>query len=989
MTLNDLIDALAAEIETVQPDLERDLKQLACLEAEDPAFMDALDQYASQAQRMGEAAELAGFPGLQAVCEHVVENTLLMAALPVAERGELLQFLHGWPPLVVQYLRDLSDPSLAAGLVDHLVQAPSPLDEERALKVAHMLGSMEAQLHAPYGDGVPSRPVLATPADVALEIPEDVDQKLIEGFFTEAPDQARYLVDLARNLASGEGDSSDLIAAKRVVHTLKGSGSIIGLRGLSSLGHHLEDILEHFERSGSQVARPVADALLDAAWCLEQMIGFVLGTDEYPGQAQAVLQTVLDLANRIDRGETLEVPLVRVERSESAAPSEAIPVLAAPGVDAPAGVGQQAVAPAQAGRRNAEPTVTASPAAALRVSVERVDELFRVAGEISVHSAAMEARMKALIDGSRALLAQNLRMQKRLFELETVVDVRALTMMRARGDGEAGAYFDPLELDQYNELHSATHALMEEAADARALTGGLEEEIARTASLQARQQRLSRDLQHLVINTRMTEVGVLASRLHRNVRSTCQATGKQAELVIHGGATLIDSDVLNRLADPLLHVLRNAVDHGLESPEERLAAGKPASGTIVLSFSRQGQQVVMRCQDDGRGLDYPAIRARAIDRGLISPTQVVSDEELARLILMSGFSTRHTINELSGRGVGLDVVREWASSTSGSIRVSSRPAEGCTLELRFPASLSTMQSLIVEAAGQRFALPSVQVERAVSRGVGSFERLGDKLVYRLDRFVHPAMLLAELAGLPAGDGATNNLSNLDAVLVRIDDRIHALAVEGLVDSRELLVKNPGRYARHVRGVAGLSILGDGSVAVNLDLSQLFAGVGSAARGASRTAASRGAAMHGAQTSGEAGEESGQGRARSPLAVLIVDDALSVRNSLQQVMQDAGFRAETARDGIEAISALTGFRPDVVLTDLEMPNMNGLELTTHIRGREDLKDLPVIMITSRSQDKHRRMAEKAGVDSYITKPYNDVELLETIRTWMAGRGCVRS
>ncbi|HRO57938.1 MAG TPA: Hpt domain-containing protein, partial [Burkholderiaceae bacterium] len=573
MTLNDLIDALAAEIETVQPDLERDLQQLACLEAEDPAFMDALDQYASQAQRMGEAAELAGFPGLQAVCEHVVENTLLMAALPVHERGELLQFLHGWPPLVVQYLRDLSDPSLAAGLVDHLVQAPSPLDEDRALKVAHMLGSMEAQLHAPYGDGAPARPVLATPADVALEIPEDVDQKLIEGFFTEAPDQARYLVDLARNLASGEGDSSDLIAAKRVVHTLKGSGSIIGLRGLSSLGHHLEDILEHFERSGSQVARPVADALLDAAWCLEQMIGYVLGTDEYPGQAQAVLQTVLDLANRIDRGETLEVPLARVERSESAAPPAPILAVAAPGVEAHAGAGQQAATPAQAGRRNAEPTVTASPAAALRVSVERVDELFRVAGEISVHSAAMEARMKALIEGSRALLAQNLRMQKRLFELETVVDVRALTVMRARGNSEAGAYFDPLELDQYNELHSATHALMEEAADARALTGGLEEEIARTASLQARQQRLSRDLQHLVINTRMTEVGVLASRLHRNVRSTCQATGKQAELVIHGGATLIDSDVLNRLADPLLHVLRNAVDHGLELPQERLAAG--------------------------------------------------------------------------------------------------------------------------------------------------------------------------------------------------------------------------------------------------------------------------------------------------------------------------------------------------------------------------------------------------------------------------------
>ena len=302
MKLNDLIDALAEEIERAQPDLDRGIEQLASLEVEDAAFMDALDAYSSQAQRMGEAAEMAGFPGLQAVCAHVVENTLIAAALPPEERGPLVQFLRRWPPLIVHYLRNLADPSTAAGLVDHLVHAPSPLDEEQALKVAHMLGAMDGLVNSTFGDLEAARPVLATLEDVALVMPADVDQKLLEGFFAEAPDQARYLVDLARNMVSGQGDSSDLIAAKRVLHTLKGSGSIIGLRGLASLGHHLEDILDHFERSDSQVAKPVADALLDAAYCLEQMIGFVLGNDDYPEQAQAVLQSVLDLANRIDRG---------------------------------------------------------------------------------------------------------------------------------------------------------------------------------------------------------------------------------------------------------------------------------------------------------------------------------------------------------------------------------------------------------------------------------------------------------------------------------------------------------------------------------------------------------------------------------------------------------------------------------------------------------------------------------------------------------------
>jgi len=776
MKLNDLIEALAAEIEMVQADLDRALEQLEALDAEDPAFFDALDQYASQAQRMGEAAEMAGFPGLHAVCAHVAENTLLLVSMPVAEREPMLRFLRVWPRLIMQYLRNLSDPSCAAGLVDHLVQAPHPLDEEQALKIAHMLGAMDGQVNAIFPGQDTVRPVLATPEDVALVIPGDVDQKLLEGFFTEAPDQARYLVDLARNIVSSQGDNASLTAAKRVVHTLKGSGAIIGLRGLTSLSHHLEDILEHFERSGSEVARPVADALLDAAYCLEHMVGHVLGSDDYPQQAQAVLQQVLDLANRIDRGEIIVETVARV----TAQPRQAFAPLDMPGV--------QGALPASAGMAHptTSPVVTVSPNAALRVSVERVDELFRVAGEMSVYSAAMEARLKVVTEAARAMVAQNLRVQKRLFELETVVDVRALTMIRSRGQGgHADAGFDPLEMERYSELHSTAHALIEEAADARTLAIRLEEEIARTGSAHARQQRLSRGLQHLVISTRMTEVSVLASRLQRNVRSTCQATAKRAELQIEGAATLIDSDVLNRLADPLLHMLRNAVDHGLETPAQRHAAGKPEAGCIALAFSRQGQQVVLRCTDDGRGLDYAAIRKRAVERGLLAAGQSASDEELARLILMSGFSTRQSVNELSGRGVGLDVVREWVASMNGSIKVTSRPGQGCTVELRFAASLSTMQALIVEAAGQRFALPSVQVLRAVPRGVGRFERMADKLIYRhADKGgekAYPALDLAQAAGLPRAAGKT--LDEFDAVIVRVDDRAYALAVERLVDAR--------------------------------------------------------------------------------------------------------------------------------------------------------------------------------------------------------------
>ena len=951
MKLNDLIDALAAEIELMGAELARCLEPLALLDADAPEFMDALDQYSGLAQRTGEAAHMVGFPGLQAVCEHVMENTLLAATMQPDERAPLLEFLRLWPAQVVHYLRNLGDPSSAAGLVDRLREAPSPMSEAEGLKVAHMLGSMPAQANTGFGDGEPQRPVLASLEDVALIVPDDVDQTLLEGFFHEAPAQARYLVDLARNLVSGEGDSSDLIAAKRVVHTMKGSGSIIGLRGLTSLSHHLEDILEHFERHGGVVARPAAEVLLDAAFCLEQMIGHVLGEDDPPHQAQAVLQAVLDLANRIDRGESLETTAARVP---GGGPARTAPPVALSGP--------------RDGAQDGAASVTASPTAALRVSVQRVDELFRVSGEVSVHTAAMEARLKAMTERARELLAQNLRVQKRLFEMETLVDVRSLSVMRARTRRDHDAALDPLELDQYSELHSTAHALMEEAADARAIALRLEEDISQTAGVHARQQRLSRDLQHLVISTRMTEVSVLASRLQRNVRSTCKDTGKQAELVLEGTATLIDGDVLNRLADPLLHVLRNAVDHGLETPAERRAAGKPETGRITLAFSRQGQQVVLKCIDDGRGLDFAAIRRRAVERGLLGADQNASDDELARLILMSGFSTRQTVSELSGRGVGLDVVREWVSGMSGSIRLSSPPGQGCTIELRFAASLSTLQALIVEVAGQRFALPSVQIEQAVPRGVGSFEMMAEKMVYRHQKRVLPALRLAAATGIGEAGGSGGSggkaLDQYDAVIVRVDDKLHALAVDGLIDSRELLIKSPGRYARHVRGVAGLSILGDGSIAVNLDITQLLT---LKARGAN-VAPVRAVVAAPAQP--------------DLPSVLIVDDSLSVRNSLLQMVQDAGYRAAVARDGVDAINAMRGFKPDLVLTDLEMPNMNGLELTSHIRSRDDLKGLPVIMVTSRSQEKHRRLAEQAGVDSYVTKPYNDGDLLQQIRLALA-------
>lgn len=1031
MKLIDLIDALATEIESVRPLLDEQLTALQTLSVEDDAFMDALDGYTDQVSRMGEASEMAGFPGLQTAAGHVLENTLLLATLEEqSEREDMLAFMTLWPDCVVHYLRHLDDPSCAAGLVDLLRAAPVPMAEEKALRVMHQLGAMYLQVNegASAFGGEPQRETVATAEDVALTVPDDVDQKLMEGFYNEAPGHARELVELVSKMAAGESEEGELTAAKRIVHTLKGSGAIIGLRGLASLGHHFEDVLEHFERQSGVVSTSVANALLDSAWCLEQMVDYVMGADEYPAQAQSVLQTVLDIANRIDRGEALddvgEAGAVAAVSSAAPVPAEAVepmPVTSVQSGDGAESAVQPAVTSAEAATATAtdtaaEKAVLASaerelthipppprqPATAqksnigsaastgMRVATHRIEELFRVSAEVSVHTAAMEAQIKALTDAAKDLLEQNLRVKRRLLELETVVDVRALNVMRGRlrheqtvtdaahatdaepadaagaaGDAQQQGDFDPLEMDQYNELHSTAHALAEDSNDAMVLSQSVEEGIAQLQTMQNRQQVLARDLQHLVMTTRMAEVGTLGPRLQRNVRNTCQITGKKAQLVLRGEGTLIDSELLSRLAEPLLHVLRNAVDHGIELPAERLAAGKPEEGMVVLDFSRQGQQVVLRCSDDGRGLDYQKIYQRALERKLIDAGRTYTDDELAQLILQSGFSTRDAVSEVSGRGVGMDVVRDWVSTINGAIRVRSVSGSGSMIELRFAASLSTVQALVVEVQDQRFALPSVHIVQAIAAEEGEYSHTMGRLQYRNKEQVIPASRLSRLVGLPA-DNDDKPLAQCATVLMRTPDGLRALAVDRLVDSRELLVKSLDRYSRHAEAVSGTSILGDGSIAVHIDVPTLLETMPLSNVTAQRI---RALSKRG-------------GRRDSLPKVLVVDDSLAVRNTLQELVEDAGYRAVMARDGLEAIEVLRKSDPRVVLTDLEMPNMNGVELTRHIRAREEYRDLPVIMVTSRSQEKHRLLASDAGVDKYMTKPYNEGDLLSAIRSYMA-------
>lgn len=936
MKLSDLISALADEIEVVRPELSQHLQELSARQIDDNAFAEAAEFYSEQVQRMGEAADMVGFPGLQGVCGHVSDNICALTNKAVDERAGFIAFLEQWPDLVIHYLQNLDDPSAAAGLVDFLRDAPLPLEEDEALKIMHKLGSFPGAMDA-LDSEESYRPVLVGPEDVSLTVPEDVDPTLLEGFYQEAPGQTEYLVQLLNNMLSGDGDISDIVAAKRIVHTIKGTGAIIGLSGLSNLGHHFEDVLEYFERKGGEVNPQIATVLLDGAHCMAQMVAHLIGNDEYPGQALTVLQNILDIANIIDRDGDLEKLTLRNQTA-----------------------GNTVAAPQQpSAAKNLTTADGSAKAGALRVSMKRIEELFRVSAEVSVHSSAMEAQIKNLSEFSKRLRSQQLRVKTRLFELETIVDVRSLAMMHASDVRNSEGSFDPLELEQYNELHSTTHALLEEFNDIMLLSDQFSQTLAGLSSMENHNQVLARDLQHLVIGTRMSEVGSLEARLQRNIRTTCQMTGKQARLVLTGSETLVDSDVLSQLADPLLHLLRNAVDHGIESPEHRAAVGKDPVGTIHLDFSSQGQQIFLRCEDDGKGLDYERILQRGIENGLTTEDANLSEDEIGRLIFMSGFSTRDSVSEVSGRGVGLDVVRDWLNTMNGSIQIASELGKHTAMTLNFASSLTTVQSLIVEASEQAFALPSVQIQQALSHDEGEFVESGDTLQYHYNDRIYGAKRLSDSLGFDSKVA----LSDAFSVLIRVQDEVWALAVDRLIDSRELLLKPPGIYVRHIPGIVGTSILGDGSIAIHLDMPQLL--IRNNGRRYQRV-------VQGAT------EKASIGAAN----VLIVDDSLSVRNTLQELVEDAGFTVRTARDGIEAVNMLDDFGPQIVLTDLEMPNMNGVELTSHIRNRQGMESLPIIMITSRSQNKHRELAMQAGVDTYFTKPYNEVELLKAVNAMLA-------
>jgi chemotaxis protein histidine kinase CheA/ActR/RegA family two-component response regulator len=921
----DLLTALADELRGLAPELAS-------------AYDAGIDEiYVTSVSRLSEAAGYMGLDGVQRIATCVLAN-LDHISRQQDERVLTRGFFTDWPRLLETHLRTAHEAAPIEALLAHFGGDWVPLPPD-----ADALQALRAELTAASGIGAAldeneqAAPEALTPADLGLAISNDVDAALLDAFLHDSPPQAAEVTQSLQGWIADPSQSELLRNAKRAAHTLKGSANILGIRGVAKLAHRLEDILEICEAASAPPSALRAQALTSAADCLEQMVAAVAGEDSPPENALGVV-ALLDAARNDDASDA-----VHLRGSAAPAPQS---------VANPENHGNPSPAPLKA---------------TTRVPTQLLDELVRMVGEMTIKIGELEQELKDAAGHSRQLVDQDRNIQKRLFELENSVDIRGVVArhkLHAVGSPASammGGDFDSLEMDQYNEVQSITRALMEETTDARDLGLGLKDELAGIAGILHQQRRLMRELQHLTSQTRMAPVETIVPRLQRNVRQTAAATHKQAALVVKGQDILVDVDVLNQLIDPLLHILRNAVDHGLESPEERLAVGKPREGRITLTVSRRGQVVTVQVSDDGRGLDLEGIRGKAVERGLVARDVRLSDAEIARLTLLPGFSTREAVTEISGRGVGLDVVATRLRALAGAIDIRSEAGQGLTIELRFQASLVATHALFVRDGGQVFGLASHSVQRAVPAVAVEFAREDGQLFVVVDEKKYPAHELSQLTGLaPAVSPARRNL-----VLVDSESGAIGVLVDAVLDAAELVTRPTGRYLKRIAGVSGIGLTGDGSVIPLLDIVEL-------AR-TPRDQATRAAA--------EARHVANAVR-RSRL--LVVDDSLSVRRAVATLLEDHGYDVVLARDGLEAVKAMESTRPDALLTDLEMPNMNGLELAAHVRSRPELAGLPVIMITSRSMDKHRRQALTAGVDVYLTKPYSDQELLQHVATAVTGR-----
>jgi chemosensory pili system protein ChpA (sensor histidine kinase/response regulator) len=603
----------------------------------------------------------------------------------------------------------------------------------------------------------------------------------------------------------------------------------------------------------------------------------------------------------------------------------------------------------------------------VRVRADILDRLVNQAGEVSITRSKVENQVgtlkSALIDFSDNLT----RLRRQLREVEMQAESQIASRLSIAGERE----FDPLEFDRFTRLQELTRMMAESVNDVGSFHDGLTRTADAAAGELAAQSRLTRELQRDLMRARMVPFVSLSERLFRVARQTAKETDKRVNLDIRGGAVEIDRSVLERMAAPFEHLLRNAIVHGIEPRARRVDTGKAETGELLVQVSQQGNEVQIRFADDGAGLDLARIRAKAASNGMLADGAQASDLDVAELIFEPGFSTADALTELAGRGVGMDVVRSEARALGGRVEVTSEAGKGAAFTIHLPLTLAVTQVVLVVSGARTYALPAnlvaqvLQVregELAVARAAGAIQVQGETV---------PLRYLPELLDEPGGQGGARAARSSPVLVLGAGPGSAkgglALQVDEVLGNREAVVKNIGPQLARMAGVAGATVLGSGEIV--LILNPLLLPIHEQRRPQSAT---------------QADKPAQPGQPVNRRSIMVVDDSLTVRRVSQRLLEREGYRVLLAKDGVDALEQMQApeTRPDLMLVDIEMPRMDGFDLTRHVRGNEATQAIPVIMITSRTADKHRNYALGLGVDAYFGKPFQEDVLLAAIAGLLA-------
>ena len=970
-TDDELLQIFLDEVQTIQPDVQNYYNQWL----NNLSNLEVVKELANYMHILKGGAELIGVSSIveMALRGEQVYDAIDKGILPSdTDTASLLQKLHETIASQLKQVRQFSRSFEATDFAQQIDEVIAGTVQSRDLVFAVPLiveanpeESIEQKQPAKEGDSA-----LAKNDPLYIEeIINNFEERRLETWKGQEPDEdilkvyleeAKELIDSSsqhlQKFRSNNSDLAALQALQRELHTIKGGARMVGAEGIATLAHEMETIYEELGSRRKPATRMIGNLLAVCHDWLASAI-YVLENKFNPQTPVALVAALQQFSRKPDS-------LKEIPNANLASQIEQIDIYRSSLGQDTLEVKQRdlSIMPLMTSNFESEQDQSNLNAEMLRISASTMERMINLSGESAINRSRIEMGISSLSNNIEEMGATVQRLADQLRRMETELEIQILSQI---GDEHAlESDFDPLEMDQYSALNQLSKSLSESASDLLDIKTTMLDKTRETENLLLQLSRTQTDLQEGLMDSRTVPFSRITPRLQRIVRQTATELGKSVELRILNDEGEIDRNILERITSPLEHMLRNAVDHGIEKSQERIESGKSRTGLITLEVLREGGEIVINLIDDGRGINVNAVRQKAIEQGLISAKDTsLKTLDIMQYIFNAGLSTAKSVSQISGRGVGMDVVQSEVKQLGGVVTVDSESGRGSRFTMRLPLTVAVSDALMVRAGDKYFAVPLVQIERVMRVNIDAIANFYTKNAdsINIDGQAYRLRYLNQiLYGSDPVDALAHQSSSVPVIIIRTDlGQRMALQVDMIAGSRiEVVVKPLGRQLSHIDGISAATIMGDGSVMLILDLVALMRNVSNIAKVEQQKA------------------NKSVKQAHKPL-VLIVDDSVTVRKVTSRLLERNGYEAQVATDGIDALEKLQEMLPEVIVLDIEMPRMDGFEVANHIRHNPRLQHIPIVMITSRTGEKHRERAFGIGVNEYMGKPFQEQMLLDTL------------